>query len=146
MMSILKFSIQVFIITAYVLADFNLTVLHTNDVHARFEEANRFGGSCSTSDAQSGKCFGGVARRATMINKIKSERSNVLLLDAGDQFQGTLWFYVYKGLACSAFMNRLGYSAMVSTVNLTVPFDDKNLHLRKSKKCLGILDQIVQLF
>ncbi|EDV25256.1 uncharacterized protein TRIADDRAFT_57018 [Trichoplax adhaerens] len=93
-------------------ADFNLTILHTNDVHARFEEANRFGGSCSSSDAQNGRCFGGVARRATMINKIRGERSSVLLLDAGDQFQGTLWFYVFKGTACSNFMNQLGYSAM----------------------------------
>ncbi|EDV20502.1 5'-nucleotidase [Trichoplax sp. H2] len=93
-------------------ADYSLTILHTNDVHARFVEANRFGGSCSSSDAQSGKCFGGVARRATMINQIKSQRSNVLLLDGGDQFQGTLWFYVYKGSAASYFMNKLGYSAM----------------------------------
>lgn len=95
-------------------ADYSLTVLHTNDVHARFLEANRFGGSCSSSDAQNGRCFGGVARRATMINQIKSQRSNVLLLDAGDQYQGTLWFYVYKGSAASYFMSKLGYSAMVT--------------------------------
>lgn len=136
MISLLKFSLQVFVIVACVAADFNLTVLHTNDVHARFEEANKYGGSCSSSDAQSGKCFGGVARRATMINKIKSERSNVLLLDAGDQFQGTLWFYVYKGLACSNFMNQLGYSAMVSINSVPLPLQQQNFYMSTVKTFL----------
>ncbi|XP_071955329.1 snake venom 5'-nucleotidase-like [Antedon mediterranea] len=91
---------------------FNLTILHTNDVHARFEQFNKYGGDCDTDDEASGECFGGVARRATAVNQIRSERDNVIFLDAGDQFQGTMWFYYYKGMAASYFMNRLGYNAM----------------------------------
>lgn len=45
---------------------------------------------------------------------------NVLLLDAGDQFQGTVWFNYYKGAEAAYFMNKLGYNAMVIVVILTV--------------------------
>ena len=93
---------------------FELTILHTNDVHARIEETNKYGGPCAPADSVAKKCFGGVARRQTAIKDIRQTHRNVLLLDAGDQFQGTVWFNVYKGLATAFFMNRLGYDAMVS--------------------------------
>ena len=93
---------------------FQLTVLHTNDVHARIEETNKYGGTCSQEDSQAGNCFGGVARRKTAIETVRSNHDNVLLLDAGDEFQGTVWFNVYKGLEAAHFMNLLGYDAMVS--------------------------------
>ena len=92
---------------------FALTVLHTNDVHARFLEFGRFGSSCRESEAQSGACFGGVARRATAVRSVRSEVANTLLLDAGDQFQGTLFFSRFRGSAASRMMNQLGYDAMV---------------------------------
>uniref|UniRef100_A0A7N6AYM2 5'-nucleotidase n=1 Tax=Anabas testudineus TaxID=64144 RepID=A0A7N6AYM2_ANATE len=59
-----------------------------------------------------GSCFAGVARRATVIKKIRNSESNVLLLDAGDQFQGTVWFNYYKGAEAAHFMNKLRYDAM----------------------------------
>ncbi|KAJ8023884.1 5'-nucleotidase [Holothuria leucospilota] len=86
--------------------------MHTNDVHSRFEQFNRFGSNCSHNDATEGFCFGGVARRATKINEIRGRYHNTLLLDGGDQFQGTQWFYFYEGAATSHFMNKLGYDAM----------------------------------
>ncbi|XP_041832486.1 5'-nucleotidase [Melanotaenia boesemani] len=89
-------------------AAWDLVLLHTNDVHARVEETSVHCGKCG-----SGGCFGGVARRATMINRIRSEGTNVLLLDAGDQFQGTVWFNFYKGAEAAHFMNKLHYDAMV---------------------------------
>ncbi|MFQ5612325.1 MAG: bifunctional metallophosphatase/5'-nucleotidase [Anaerolineae bacterium] len=92
--------------------DFSLTVLHTNDVHARILQFNRFGGSCGEDDAAEGKCFGGVARRKTMIDQVRAEGGNVVLLDGGDQFQGTLFYNQYKGEAAQTFMNALGYDAM----------------------------------
>ena len=98
-------------------AEFRLTVLHTNDVHARFEEVSKYGGPCRKSDAITGNCFGGVARRMTVIRHIRNVTDHVLLLDAGDQFQGTLWFFVHKGGATGHFMNKLGYDAMVSLLN-----------------------------
>ncbi|XP_074657976.1 5'-nucleotidase-like [Tubulanus polymorphus] len=48
----------------------------------------------------------------TKIREIRNNYTNTLLLDAGDQYQGTLWFYIYKGQAAALFMNLLGYDAM----------------------------------
>lgn len=90
-------------------AAWDLVLLHTNDVHARVEETSTHSGRCGGG----GACFAGVARRATMIKKIRSTESNVLLLDAGDQFQGTVWFNFYKGAEAAHFMNKLRYDAMV---------------------------------
>ncbi|XP_031148913.1 5'-nucleotidase [Sander lucioperca] len=91
-------------------AAWDLVLLHTNDVHARVEETSEYSGKCGGS---SKKCFAGVARRATEIKRIRSTESNVLLLDAGDQFQGTVWFSYYKGAEAAHFMNKLHYDAMV---------------------------------
>ncbi|WAR07537.1 5NTD-like protein [Mya arenaria] len=101
----------VLVISARV-ASYELTILHTNDVHARFEQINKYGADCSVDDAAAGKCFGGVARRHTKIKDIRNGHDNVLLLDAGDQFMGTLWFFVHRGNATSYFMNQLGYDVM----------------------------------
>ena len=92
--------------------DFALTILHTNDVHARIVDADRNGLSCFTTDSASAPCFGGVARLATKVKEVRSQRDHVILLDAGDQFQGTLFFTYYKGSAIQRFMNELGYQAM----------------------------------
>lgn len=92
---------------------YSLTILHTNDVHGRVAEFDGFGSTCSDEDAAEGNCFGGVARRATMIDQIRSEVDNVILVDGGDQFQGTLFYTQYKGGAAERFMNALGYDAMV---------------------------------
>ncbi|XP_029281922.1 LOW QUALITY PROTEIN: 5'-nucleotidase-like [Cottoperca gobio] len=91
-------------------AAWDLVLLHTNDVHARVEETSKHSGKCGSSSSQ---CFAGVARRATMIRRIRDAASNVLLLDAGDQFQGTVWFNYYKGAEAAHFMNKLSYDAMV---------------------------------
>ena len=55
----------------------------------------------------------GVARRYTKIEEIRNLERNVLLLDAGGQYQGTVWFNYYKGEEAAYFMNKLGYNAMV---------------------------------
>uniref|UniRef100_A0A672N2N0 5'-nucleotidase n=1 Tax=Sinocyclocheilus grahami TaxID=75366 RepID=A0A672N2N0_SINGR len=87
--------------------EFELTLLHTNDVHARVEETNKDSGKCTKAP-----CFAGVARRFTKIKEVRSKEKHVLLLDAGDQFQGTVWFNFYKGAEAAHFMNKLGYDAM----------------------------------
>ena len=92
---------------------FQLTILHTNDVHARIEQTNKYGGRCMPADSAANKCYGGVARRQTVIKRIRKTHPNVLLLDAGDQFQGTVWFTIYEGSASSFFMNQLNYDVMV---------------------------------
>jgi 5'-nucleotidase len=80
-----------------------LTILHTNDVHSRLEPFPIDGGKYQG--------LGGVASRATIINKIRSEEENVLLLDAGDIFQGTPFFNIYKGEPDIKAMTMLGYDA-----------------------------------
>ncbi|KAI3367674.1 hypothetical protein L3Q82_026513 [Scortum barcoo] len=89
-------------------AVFELTLLHTNDNHARIEETSVDSGKCSPQ----GPCFAGVARRFTKVSEIRKKEKNVLFLDAGDQFQGTVWFNYYKGAEAAHFMNRLGYDVM----------------------------------
>ena len=92
--------------------DFSLTILHTNDTHAHIEEFNAYGSTCSEEESSAGECFGGVARRATAIADTRAKKQNVLLIDAGDQFQGTLFYTAYKGQAAQVFMNMLGYDVM----------------------------------
>ncbi len=92
--------------------EFTLTVLHTNDVHARIDEFDKRGNTCDEDEKAESKCFGGVARRQTMVEQIRSEAPNVILVDGGDQFQGTLFYTQYKGGAAQEMMNALGYDAM----------------------------------
>jgi 5'-nucleotidase len=91
---------------------YKLRVLHTNDHHARIEPANVTLQSTPTTVTRN---FGGVARRKTLIDQLKAGAAadeNIMLLDAGDVFQGTLYFNQYNGLADLFFYNALGYEAM----------------------------------
>ncbi|WP_394688000.1 5'-nucleotidase C-terminal domain-containing protein [Hoeflea sp.] len=98
------------------LADFTLDILHINDLHSRIESINKYDSTCSGEDETEGKCFGGVARVKTMIDERRSALTeagaNVLVLDAGDQFQGSLFYSTYKGKAAAEFMNGIGFDAM----------------------------------
>ncbi|XP_059178706.1 snake venom 5'-nucleotidase-like isoform X1 [Physella acuta] len=94
-------------------SDFSLTLLHTNDVHARIEETDARSAPCTPEQAAGKNCFGGVARIRTMVEKKRAEHVNhTILLDAGDQFQGTLWFYQFGGIVSAQFMNLIRYDAM----------------------------------
>jgi len=91
--------------------EFDLTIAHTNDTHARLMPITAFNSDCNAQDDAAGKCFGGVARRATALQKIRAEGKNLLVLDAGDQFQGSLFYYLYKGEEAAKFLNELGFQA-----------------------------------
>ncbi|MDU8910373.1 bifunctional metallophosphatase/5'-nucleotidase [Aestuariicoccus sp. MJ-SS9] len=93
-------------------AEYSLTILHTNDFHARFEPISRFDSGCSEEDNAEGKCFGGSARLMTAINEAKARTNNYILVDGGDQFQGTLFYTYYKGKLAAEMMNMMGYTAM----------------------------------
>ncbi|WP_375261275.1 bifunctional metallophosphatase/5'-nucleotidase [Palleronia sp.] len=94
-------------------ADYSLTILHTNDFHDRFEPISAYDSTCSLEDNEAGECFGGIARMVTAVNEARESADNdVLLLDAGDQFQGSLFFTEYAGDLAAEFMNQLGYDAM----------------------------------
>jgi 5'-nucleotidase len=103
---------------------YQLTILHTNDCHSRFEQINQYGGQCSDKEAAAKECFGGVARRMTRLKQLRSKEKNVLFLDGGDQFQGTFWFFFLKGRGAATFMNKLGYDVMVGFSNILVDFNE----------------------
>ncbi len=71
-----------------------LIILHTNDTHSQI-----------TPDRND---LGGVMRRKAVIDSIRNKHDNVLLVDAGDAVQGTLFFYLYGGRAEQEIMNNLG--------------------------------------
>jgi 5'-nucleotidase len=80
-----------------------LTILHTNDTHSRIDPFPMDGGR--------NQGLGGVAARAELIKKIRSEEENVLLFDAGDIFQGTPYFNIFKGEPEIKSMTGMGYHA-----------------------------------
>lgn len=80
-----------------------LTILHTNDQHSRIEP---FDSSYTRNPNQ-----GGFARRAALVQKIRSEGNNVLLLDSGDTFQGTPYFNFFGGELEFKLMSMMGYDA-----------------------------------
>lgn len=98
--------------TAAAQADYKLTILHTNDFHARFEPISKYDSGCSAEDNTEGKCFGGSARLVTAVKDARARSDNSILVDGGDQFQGTLFYTYYKGMMAAEFMNKLGYDAM----------------------------------
>ncbi|RKS23352.1 5'-nucleotidase [Flavobacterium endophyticum] len=79
----------------------HITILHTNDVHSHIDPF-------PATDAKNPN-MGGVSRRASLIESIRKENPNVLLLDAGDIFQGTPYFNYYGGELEFKLMSMLKY-------------------------------------
>ncbi|RWR14729.1 bifunctional metallophosphatase/5'-nucleotidase [Paenirhodobacter populi] len=96
-------------------ADYTLHILHTNDLHSRIEPIDKFDSTCDAKTDAKGDCFGGVARIATKVAELREELAgqNVLLVDIGDQFQGSLFYTTYKGRDAAEFMNDIGYQVMI---------------------------------
>ncbi|MEM9813278.1 MAG: bifunctional UDP-sugar hydrolase/5'-nucleotidase [Pseudomonadota bacterium] len=94
------------------LADFTITILHTNDFHARFEPISRFDSTCSAEDNAAGECFGGSARLVTAVEEARARADTSILVDAGDQFQGTLIHAYYRGAASAEIMGIMDYDVM----------------------------------
>ncbi|MFK7902889.1 MAG: 5'-nucleotidase C-terminal domain-containing protein, partial [Nitratireductor sp.] len=97
-------------------ADYTLNILHINDLHSRIEAINKYNSTCSSKDVAADKCFGGIARVKTQIDKrraiLEKRNGNVIVLDAGDQFQGSLFYSKYKGSAAVEFLNSINPDAM----------------------------------
>ena len=95
-------------------AEFELTILHTNDYHDRHEPISAYDGPCGAEDDAAGACFGGTARLTSAIRDARARAGDTptLLVDGGDQFLGTLFYTQYKGAVAAEMMNRLGYDAM----------------------------------
>lgn len=76
-----------------------LVILHTNDTHSAIEPDRHN--------------LGGIARRKVVIDSVRNENSNVLLIDAGDAVQGSLYYTLFSGEVERKLMNLLGYDIRI---------------------------------
>ena len=99
--SIYAFVVFFFLSIASVAAQkkIKITILHTNDTHSQVEPLEK-------------NDMGGYARRMGVIDQIRAEEKNVLLLDAGDYWQGTPYFNFFNGRIEIDAMNRMKYDAV----------------------------------
>lgn len=81
-------------------ADDTLVIVHTNDTHSHIDPLTDNG-------------LGGVARRKVIIDSIREANPNVLVVDAGDIVQGTLYFHLFKGEVEQQMLNELGYDVQI---------------------------------
>ncbi|KAF7330058.1 5'-nucleotidase protein-like protein [Mycena kentingensis (nom. inval.)] len=118
----------------------NITIFHVNDIHAHLDEITTSGTDCTAPEKG---CYGGYARIKAVVDAGRKEVENSLLLNMGDEFQGTLFFTYYGGEVIADTINQLGFDAMTIgnhefdrgdaylgefLANLTVPIVCANLH------------------
>lgn len=145
-------------------AEMVLHILHTNDLHSRIEAINKYDSTCDQETRDAGECFGGVARVASKVkelrDQIRAEGGNVIVLDAGDQYQGSLFYTTYKGQEVVEFMTAIGYDAMavgnhefddgpeglaVLADGVEFPIVSGNLDLSQSNVLNGKVDNVITL-
>lgn len=80
-----------------------LTIMHTNDMHCHIDPF--------PADHAEFPGKGGLIRIANLVNQARKENPNLLLLDAGDMFQGTPYFNYFKGDLILKVMSKMGYDA-----------------------------------
>jgi 5'-nucleotidase len=80
-----------------------LTILHTNDTHSNIDPF--------PANHSKFPNMGGVSKRMELVNQVRQENEHVLLLDAGDIFQGTPYFNKFGGVLEMKCMTELGYDA-----------------------------------
>ncbi|KPI42386.1 5'-nucleotidase [Cyphellophora attinorum] len=88
---------------------YNVSFFHINDVHAHLDEFRSSGTDC---DNPARGCYGGYARIKTIVDDIRPGTENSLFLDAGDEFQGTMFYNYYKGEKIAETINQLGFDGM----------------------------------
>lgn len=96
---------------------FKLLIVHTNDMHSRFDQASKSSGVCSKEEADKNQCYGGFARVSTAVTLARERSSKAetksLFLIAGDIYQGTNMYTFYKWPIVSRMTNMLKPDAMV---------------------------------
>jgi len=104
----------------------DLTIIHVNDIHSHFEENNVHGGRCNDELHESGDCYGGQARMLTKVKEIRKNHTNpenIIFLNAGDFYTGTIWYEEFKYKGVMEFSNMLNYTAAALGNH---DFDDRN--------------------
>ncbi|KAK7952922.1 5'-nucleotidase domain-containing protein [Apiospora saccharicola] len=89
--------------------NFNVSFYHINDVHAHLDEFGAAGTDCTKPERG---CFGGYARVKTVMEQTRPDHPDSLLLNVGDEFQGTLFYTFYKGEKIAQTLNQMGFDAM----------------------------------
>uniref|UniRef100_A0A182J0X1 Apyrase n=1 Tax=Anopheles atroparvus TaxID=41427 RepID=A0A182J0X1_ANOAO len=89
-----------------------LTVIHVNDLHARYEETNMVSTRCKPDEGE--RCIGGYARVVAHVKSLQQEYGdrNPIYLNAGDNFQGTIWYTLLRWNVTAYFLNLLPADAM----------------------------------
>lgn len=82
---------------------FDLTILHSNDIHGRIDAVDYYNNQ---------KPLGGWARRIGLIKEIKKNTTNTLVLDAGDIYQGSVYYQLFDGMPEMNFLSEAGYDAI----------------------------------
>ncbi|WP_126978355.1 bifunctional metallophosphatase/5'-nucleotidase [Frigidibacter oleivorans] len=145
-------------------ADYTLHILHINDLHSRIEPVSSSDSTCAPDKDAAGECFGGIGRVAAKIDELRDQLTaageNVIVLDAGDQYQGSLYYSTYKGELVAELMNAVGFDAMAlgnhefddgpnGTLelldNVDFPVTSGNLDLSRSAELKGKVQDTVVL-
>uniref|UniRef100_A0A182Q352 Apyrase n=1 Tax=Anopheles farauti TaxID=69004 RepID=A0A182Q352_9DIPT len=89
-----------------------LTIIHLNDFHARFEQTNAVSTRCKPDEGE--RCIGGYGRVVARIKSLQQEYAdrNPVYLNAGDSFQGTIWYTLLRWNVTAHFLNLLPADAM----------------------------------
>jgi len=90
----------------------HLNLLHVNDIHVRIEQTNKYSARCRLQDKERGRCYGGLARLQTAVQELRNSKNNTLWVNAGDFFQGTVWYSHFKWKIVSHFNKLLDFDAM----------------------------------
>ena len=82
---------------------YDLTILHSNDIHGRIDKIEYY---------KDQKPLGGWARRSGLIKEIKKNTPNTLVLDAGDIYQGSIYYQIFDGVPDMDFLSESTYDAV----------------------------------
>ncbi|KAG7290025.1 hypothetical protein NEMBOFW57_000017 [Staphylotrichum longicolle] len=88
---------------------YNISFYHLNDVHAHLDEFSSSGTDCTRPERG---CFGGYSRVKTVLKETRPSHPDSLLLNVGDEFQGTMFFSFYGGEKIAETLNQIGFDAM----------------------------------
>lgn len=82
-------------------------------IFSRFEQTGPRSEACHEGEEKD--CIGGISRVSTAVNRLMNERPNPIFLNAGDHYQGTLWYNVHRWNVTATFMNMLPHDVMVKS-------------------------------
>ncbi|RWS26585.1 Snake venom 5'-nucleotidase-like protein [Leptotrombidium deliense] len=102
--------VHIVLLTISTVCSFDLTILHNNDIHSRMVPTNKHGEDCL--DEYDKNCFGGIARLVYKVELLRKQNPNLLYLNAGDTFVGTVWYTLFKWEILAEVVNRMRFDAM----------------------------------